>query len=179
MSAVPAPAPAAAADAQQLRRALGAFATGVTVVTVGGHTPRGMTANSFTAVSLDPPLVLVCVKRDAVMHRMLDSAVHYGVSVLGAHQEQVARHFADHSRPAGISQFQTVDWDPGEVTGVPLIRESVAHFECAVWRRFPGGDHTVYLGEVLGLGHRPDRDGLLYLHGRFRDLAPDRREVSA
>ena len=108
-------------DPRQFRDAMGHFATGVTVVTVGGDTPHGMTANSFTSVSLDPPLVLVCVGRDAVMHRALTENGHFAVSVLGAHQEPVARHFADRRRPLGQAQFDSTDWRPGPNTGAPLI----------------------------------------------------------
>ena len=109
------------ADTRLLRRAFGAFATGVTVVTVGGADPHGMTANSFTAVSLDPPLVLVCVERVAFMHNLLPKAGMFGVSVLAAGQAAVARHFADRSRPLGPEQFDVIDWRPGQLTGSPLI----------------------------------------------------------
>lgn len=108
-------------DEKQLRGTFGAFPTGVTVVTVGGDAPRGMTANSFTSVSLAPPLVLFCVNKDAVMHRSLDQSSTFSVSVLGAGQEVVARHFANRSRPAGAGQFESVDWTPGRVGDAPLI----------------------------------------------------------
>ncbi|MER6910163.1 flavin reductase family protein [Streptomyces sp. NPDC000594] len=159
-------------DPRQLRHTFGAFATGVTVVTVGGPAPRGMTANSFTAVSLDPALVLVCVGRDALMHRLLESADHFGVSILAAAQEPVARHFADRSRPLGAGQFDTVDWRPGPATGSPLIEASLARLECALWRRYEGGDHTVFLGRVVAMGRGPADEGLLFAGGRFRRLAP-------
>jgi flavin reductase len=165
--------PAAAmdtADARTLRRGYGTFATGVTIVTVGGPTPHGMTANSFTAVSLDPPLILVCVDRRTVMHTVLMETDEFGISVLAAHQEGVARYFADHRRPLGSRQFDTdtVDWWPGRVTGAPLISGALAHFECEVWRSYDGGDHTIFIGRLLSLDHRPDEDALLFLSGRFR-----------
>src|SRR5262245_22681639 len=114
-------------EQQRLRQALGSFATGVTVVTVGGGSPHGMTANSFTSVSLDPPLVLVCVERDAVMHARLEQAGTFGISVLAYQQQAVARHFADRRRPLGQAQFDPVDWHPGPVTATPLIAGAVAH----------------------------------------------------
>ncbi|MEU0743901.1 flavin reductase family protein [Streptomyces sp. NPDC006134] len=155
----------------RLRRALGSFATGVTVVTVGGAHPRGMTANSFTSVSLDPALVLLCVGNDALMNRILAEADTFAVSVLGAGQEDVARHFADRSRPPGAAQFDAVDWLPGEVCGAPLIAGAAAHFECARWRAYDGGDHTVHVGRVLALEDLPGREPLVFHGGRFRRLA--------
>ncbi|GLF98794.1 flavin reductase family protein [Streptomyces yaizuensis] len=172
-------APGDVTDPRQLRRTFGAFATGVTVVTAGGPTPHGMTANSFTAVSLDPPLVLVCVGRDAVMHRVLSTAAHFGVSILAAGQQPVARHFADRSRPLGAGQFETVGWSPGPATGAPLIDGALAQLECAAWRGYDGGDHTVFLGRVLAMRRGPGSEALLFAGGRFRLLAPDHEEVAA
>ncbi|CAL9622198.1 NADH-dependent flavin reductase (plasmid) [Streptomyces sp. enrichment culture] len=165
------PRDAAAGDPARLRRALGSFATGVTVVTVGGAHPRGMTANSFTSVSLDPALVLLCVGNDAQMNRVLAEADTFAVSVLGAGQEDVARHFADRSRPPGSAQFDAVDWLPGEMAGAPLIAGAAAHFECARWRAYDGGDHTVHVGRVLALDDLPGREPLVFHGGRFRRLA--------
>jgi flavin reductase (DIM6/NTAB) family NADH-FMN oxidoreductase RutF len=166
------------ADTKLLRRAFGTFATGVTVVTVGGDSPHGMTANSFASVSLDPPLVLVCVDRDAVMHRILAAEGSFGVSVLSAHQEAVARHFADRLRPLGLAQFETLDWQPGRHTGAPLIGGALAHFECGLWGSYEGGDHTIFVGNLLSLSRSADQDALLFVHGRFRQVAPERPERS-
>ena len=132
-------------DSTLLRRALGAFASGVTVVTVGGEHPHGMTANSFTSVSLDPPLVLVCVGRSAVMHAKMAGAGTFGVSVLAAHHERVGRHFADRTRPLGAAQFDAVDWLPGRLTGVPLIDGALVIFGGALLLT-PG-----FLSDILGL----------------------------
>ncbi|HEU5160198.1 MAG TPA: flavin reductase family protein [Streptosporangiaceae bacterium] len=176
MSAIPEPAPEVV-DTRALRKAFAAFATGVTVVTVGDPVPHAMTANSFASVSLEPPLVLVCVGRDAVMHHSLDTAATFGVSVLGDHQEAIARHFADRRRPLGSAQFDAVDWRPGRLTGAPLISGAIATFECAAWRRYDGGDHTIFLGEVLSMDRRPDEDALLFYAGGFRRLSVDESEV--
>jgi len=161
-----------------LRDAFGMFATGVTVVTVGGATPHGMTANSFTAVSLDPPLVLVCVDRNAIMHDSLSAAGGFGVSVLASGQEVVARYFADRRRPLGREQFDFVDWTPGERTGVPLIVGALAHFECSLWRSYDGGDHTIFLGNLLTLDWRAEKDALLFLSGKFRQVNREPTEVT-
>ncbi|MFF5207187.1 flavin reductase family protein [Streptosporangium sp. NPDC000396] len=167
------------ADAKSLRRAFGTFATGVTVVTTGGPIPHAMTANSFTSVSLDPPLVLVCVDRGAVMHRCLTSTGFFGVSVLASHQEAAAMHFADRWRTLGAAQFEPVDWLPGRVTGVPLLDRTLASFECELWRAYDGGDHTIFIGKVLSLHQQTDLDPMLVYKGKFRQITPDWSEVTA
>ncbi|MFF0574757.1 flavin reductase family protein [Streptosporangium saharense] len=169
----------AVADVRAMRGAFGMFATGVTVVTVGGGSPHAMTANSFTSVSLDPPLVLVCVDRGAIMHGCLTAEGSFGVSVLAAGQESLARHFSNRWRPLGIAQFDAVDWRPGPLTGSPLLAGTLARFECELWRTYEGGDHSIFVGRVLSMEQQDDRDGLLFFHGRFRRITPDRSEVSA
>jgi flavin reductase (DIM6/NTAB) family NADH-FMN oxidoreductase RutF len=148
-------------------------------VTVGGDTPHGMTANSFTSVSLDPPLVLVSVGRDAIMHDLLPAAGHFGISVLAGHQEQVARHFANRLRPLGRAQFDSVDWEPGRLTGAPLISNALAHLECGLWRSYDGGDHSIFVGHLLSLARPTDQDALLFFNGQFRQLYPHRSEMTA
>jgi flavin reductase (DIM6/NTAB) family NADH-FMN oxidoreductase RutF len=166
-------------DSGLLRRAFGTFATGVTVVTVGGANPHGMTANSFTSLSLDPPLLLVCVGRDAVMHGRLLAVRHFGVSVLAADQEHLGRHFANRWRTLGPAEFDAVDWVPGRCTGSPLIRGALAFFECALWRTYDGGDHTIFVGRLLSVEEQPDRDAMLFLHGQFRHLSEIPEEVAS
>ena len=158
-------------DTALLRRTLGAFATGVTVVTVGGEEPHGMTANSFTAVSLEPPLVLVCVERNAIMHDALQRAGMFGVSVLNAEQEALARHFAGR-RPLGAEQFRIVDSPNGELCGAPLIADAAAHFECELWRAYDGGDHTIFIGRLLAMAGTTDGNVLVFHRGRFGRLEP-------
>ncbi|MFI5929080.1 flavin reductase family protein [Micromonospora sp. NPDC051543] len=170
-------------DVVTLRRAFGTFATGVTVVTVGGELVHGMTANSFTSVSLEPPLVLVCVERQAVMHRSLMGVGTFGVSVLAADQEHIARYFASRGRPLGPAQFDEVDWRPGRVTGAPLLDGALTRFECRLLRCYDGGDHSIFLGAVLSLERCVDAEALLFLNGRFHratsatDVDLHRREV--
>ncbi|MFE9207050.1 flavin reductase family protein [Micromonospora sp. NPDC007230] len=164
-------------DTKQLRGAFGTFATGVTVVTVGGPAPHGMTANSFTSVSLDPPLVLVCVERRAVMHEALQAAGTFGVSVLAADQEKIARHFADKWRPLGRAQFDAVDWVPGRATGAPLIEGALARFECTLSRAYDGGDHTIFIGRLLSVERQREEEPVLFFRGRFRQVGAEHSEV--
>lgn len=115
-----------------LREAMAQFATGVTIVTVGGQRCHGMTANAFTSVSLDPPLVLVCVAKAARLHAAILADGCFAVSVLGGDQAHVARYFADRGRPAGMAQFDAVQWRPGACTGAPLLSGALAWLECDV-----------------------------------------------
>jgi flavin reductase len=167
------------ADTKVLRQILGTFATGVTVVTTGGPTPHGMTANAFTSVSLDPPLVLICVGQGAVMHGKL-SGGSFGVSVLASGQETIARHFANLDRPIGAAQFDGIGCNPGRLTGVPLIRDALARLECEIWERYEGGDHTIFIGRLLSVDRSAETpDGaLLFYRGRFRRLESEPSEVT-
>jgi flavin reductase (DIM6/NTAB) family NADH-FMN oxidoreductase RutF len=150
-----------------LRTVLGHFATGVTVLAAGADAPQGMTANSFTSVSLSPPLVLVCVNRAAAIHQTVLDSGSFAVSVLAGPQEHVARHFADHSRPRGRREFDIAGWSPAPNTGAPVINGALAWIECELAATYDGGDHSIFLGAVLASGHEPTRDALLFFGGRF------------
>lgn len=152
----------------RLRTVLGRFATGVAVVTAGREIPQGMTANSFTSVSLDPPLVLVCVARTAALHATVLAEGGFAVSVLAADQAHLARHFADHRRPRQGREFDTVDTFPGHSTGAPLIAGALAWLECSLTAVHDGGDHSILLGRVLGLSLGTADEPLLYFAGAFR-----------
>lgn len=161
-----------AVDPALHRRVVGRFATGVTVVaTRAGGVDHAMTVNSFTSVSLDPVLVLVCVDRTSRFHdAVLDSGV-WGVSVLAADQESVSRVFATRGQERD-AQFAGVPVHPGAVTGVPLVDGALATLECRTDSTLGAGDHTVVVGRVLSLDV-PDEaaEPLLYLEGRYRTLS--------
>ena len=154
-------------DKGQLRSIFGQFATGVTVVAAGGETPCGMTANSFTSVSLDPPVILICLTRDSELCKAVLREGRFAVSVLAADQEDVARYFANHARPRGAEEFGTVPWSPGPGTGAPVLDDAVAWFDCALVTSHDGGDHEIFIGSVLASGAEPQRDALLFFRGGF------------
>jgi flavin reductase (DIM6/NTAB) family NADH-FMN oxidoreductase RutF len=160
-----------ALDQRTLSAVFGQYATGITVVTAGRETPRGMTVNSFTSVSLDPALVLVCVKREAAVHRAIIDDGAFAISVLSAVQEQEARYFADSSRPRGAAEFASVDWRPGASTGAPVISGALAWLECRLGEVHAGGDHSIFLGEVLSTAQGDGAKALLFYGGRFRHMA--------
>lgn len=157
--------------ARQLRAVGGQFATGVTVVTAHGLLdPHGMTANSFATVSVDPPMVLVCVRGDARMAAVLQTGVLVGFSVLSSDHQDVAKYFANSSRGTGNDQFSAHAWSAGPLTGLPLLDDSLAWFECEVAEIVPAGDHNVILAKVLGLEVDPSVDDpLVFFRGRFHE----------
>jgi flavin reductase (DIM6/NTAB) family NADH-FMN oxidoreductase RutF len=115
--------------------------------------------------------VLVCVVRDALMHKVLDEVGRFAVSVLAADQEDLARYFSDSGRPMGMPQFLPVAWHSAPVTGAPLLDGALAYLECDVEAAYGGGDHTVFLGRVRWVERaKPDGDPLLYFGGRYRRL---------
>jgi flavin reductase (DIM6/NTAB) family NADH-FMN oxidoreductase RutF len=156
-----------------LRSVFGTFATGITVVTASSDAPLGMTANSFTSVSLSPPLVLVCVKRDAAMHAAILEDEMFAVSVLSSGQEQLAKYFANRKRPRGEEEFALHDWVPGSHSGAPILAGALAWMECRLTAVYDGGDHSIFLGSVLDLGRGTGDDALLFHGGRFHRLIPD------
>jgi len=137
-------------DPLDLRRAFGCFVTGVTIVTAidSEGRPRGFTANSFTSVSLDPPLVLVCIARTAGSFPLFSRTAHFAINILSEQQRPISSRFA--SKQA--DKFAGVAWQPGE-TGSPLIEGTVAWVDCRMERQIDAGDHLILLGRVLAFGH--------------------------
>jgi flavin reductase (DIM6/NTAB) family NADH-FMN oxidoreductase RutF len=162
-------------SAAEFRNTVGMFATGVTVVTTSVDSVlHGMTANAFASVSLDPLLVLVCVDREAGMHGLLPEADHFAVTILSAEQETDSVHFASSRRPQGRDQFDDVAWHHAPVSGCPVLSRGVAYVDCRVTEQHPGGDHTIFLGEVVDLEIlRADADPLLWFGGGYRRLVTD------
>jgi len=152
-------------DETGFRRACGHFATGVAVATVcdAAGAPHGLTVNSFTSVSLRPPLVLVCVDYSCAILPLFRAAGHYGISVLSVEQQELSARFAK----KGQDRFDGLAWTPG-TTGVPLIPEALAHFECAVRQTIEAGDHAVFIAQVVRTTHREGRPLLYYGSGYQR-----------
>jgi flavin reductase (DIM6/NTAB) family NADH-FMN oxidoreductase RutF len=157
--------------AKAFRTAMGRFPTGVTVLsTYAGDTPLVMTASSFTSVSLDPLLVLVCVARSTRFHPAVLESGRWGVSFLAAHQEAMSRRFAVHGRDLDES-LEDVPTHAGPATGVPLLDGSLVLLECRTTAVHPGGDHTIVVGEVVGLEVGADPTPALVWHrGDYRVL---------
>jgi flavin reductase len=153
------------------RAALGSFPTGVTVMTaVVDGVPHGMTANAVSSVSLEPPMVLVCVDRSAHMASVVERSGRFALSFLAADQSELSTHFADPARGLGGEEFDGVAHEPG-VLGLPLLAGAIAHVECEVDRIVPAGDHLVVLGVVVALDSTT-RAPLAYLRRAYGVIAP-------
>lgn len=152
-------------DSGTFRKAMGTFATGVTVVTsVKGEAVVGMTANSFTSISLDPPLVLVSVGKNLSMHAVLKETKRFGVTVLGAEQVDASNYFAGKRTPE-VEATLSYDWHED----IPMLSGGLAGIACRLWAEYDGGDHTLFIGEVQGLRVTSSENPLLYFGG-YRTL---------
>jgi len=166
-------------DTDTFRSVMGQFATGVTVVTLPTEPPHGITVNAFSSVSLDPPLVLVCIDHDTRAYELLEgegddgeSADGYCVNVLTADQRDLGEHFAD---------IVDLDRDPFEVdptrtavSGAPVFEDSLAYADCTVEAAHEAGDHTIYLGRVGSAAVLdPDAAPVTFHDGEWGTIASD------
>ena len=157
-------------DPRELRSAFGAFITGVTVVTTrdSGGLPVGFTANSFSSVSLDPPLLLVCPGRFLSSFEVFSNCSHFSISVLAEGQEQVSNIFAGFKG----DRFARISHE-ADANGVPVIAGAAASFSCATEQVIPAGDHCILIGRVTGFSHSAKR-GLGYSGGHYFSLGMER-----
>ncbi len=153
-------------DSTAQRRIMGRFATGVTVVTTGKDDQiHGMTANAVTSLSLDPPLILVAVDRRGSMYGHLKQNAFFAVNVLRADQEALSRRFA----APGPKDFSDLGLTTA-ATGAPILSDAIAYADCRVVEVLPGGDHDIFIGEILA-GDGRDGLPLLFYAGKYAQLA--------
>jgi 3-hydroxy-9,10-secoandrosta-1,3,5(10)-triene-9,17-dione monooxygenase reductase component len=157
-------------DDRRFRDVFGHFATGVTIITaMDGDEPVGMAANSFTSLSLDPPLVLFCVAHSSSTWPRIEGAGVFAVNILGEGHEDLCRLFAQ----KGADRFGATPWRNG-VSGSPVLEEAIAYLDCTFEAEYPGGDHKIVVGRVLDVDVRDDARPLLFykgMYGRIRDDA--------
>lgn len=162
----------AAVHPDRFREALASWAGGVTVVTTRhAGLVYGITVSSFSSLSLDPLLVLVCLQNSNRLAGMIQEARRFGVSILAEKQDDVARWFAVSGRepiPA-FEDFPTVEM----ATGSPIIAGAIAQIDCTLEQALPGGDHTIMVGRVVGAGSDPHQRPLLYFRRTYRTLDVD------
>lgn len=153
-------------DPSAFRATLGRFASGITVITArdADGVDVGMTVSAFSSLSLDPPLVLVCIDRAASVGPVLETVESFGVNVLSDEQEAISRRFAERD----VDRFNGVAYTRGH-SGVPLLDGALAQLECRVTERHPGGDHTILIGAVESVEIH-EGNPLLYYRGGYRRL---------
>src|SRR5262245_35441279 len=153
-------------ESKELRRVMGLFATGVTVLTTRDDDgrPYGLTANAVTSLSLAPPLLLICIDKNAESHPHFLTSRCFVVNILGEDQEDLSGRFAK----SGGDKFGGIPFSTNQ-DGVPVLEDTLAHLECRIIETHEGGDHVIHIGEVR---HAEVRGGkpLLYFQGRYRHL---------
>ncbi|MCU0226167.1 MAG: flavin reductase family protein [Bryobacterales bacterium] len=153
-------------DAAVFRDFCARFASGVTITTVldTDGQPQGLTASSFTSVSLSPPLILVCINHNSGVLRHFRNASHFAVNILHAGQQELSNRFA----VKATHRFDGIPWSPGPA-GSPLLDECLAHIECATQQIVDAGDHAVFFGEVIA-AQVNENSPLLYYHRGYHIL---------
>jgi len=153
-------------DDRRFRDVFGHFATGVTIVTaMDGDEPVGMAANSFTSLSLDPPLVLFCVAESSSTWPRMKGAGNFAVNILGEDHEALCRLFAQ----KGADRFGQTAWHCG-VSGAPVLDEAIAYIDCEMEAEYPGGDHNIIVCRVLDLDMREGARPLLFYKGSYSKM---------
>ena len=153
-------------DDKQFRSVLGHFATGVTIITaMDGEEPVGMAANSFTSLSLDPPLILFCVAHTSSTWPRIEEAGTFAVNILGEDHEALSNLFAK----KGAERFSQTPWRVG-VSGAPVLEEAIAYLDCRFEAEYPGGDHKIIVGRVLDLDMREGSRPLLFFKGGYERM---------
>lgn len=157
-------------DPRSFRKALGCFATGVTVVTTlhpETKAPAGVTVSAFSSLSLDPPLVLFCLGTQTSSIDSFKKYGHFAINVLSESQRDQSIRFASRSEDKWAGQ----KWEQG-LAGVPLLSGCIATLECKLVNTVEGGDHTIFVGEVQNLTHQEGGSPLIYFRGAYLDFGP-------
>lgn len=155
------------------RKAMGAFATGVTIITVDlNGEVHGMTANAFTSVSLDPMLVLVCVDHSTRTHAHLHSKKRFGINVLGEEHRAISEYYARPERTHERAEAEAGARFDRTGHGTPILHGSLAYLECRLHSSEEAGDHTIFIAEVEDVVVR-DGDPLLFFRGKYRKVGED------
>lgn len=158
------------AERRRLRDLMARFATGVTVV-AARHGPllAGMTANAIASISVDPPLMMASVAHKAETHGAILGSHAFAISVLAADQRELAECFAQPTTAAKLTRFCDAAWHEAE-SGSPILEGALAYFDCRLVSRYDGGDHTIFLGEIVAAGFREDAEPLLWYASGFHRL---------
>jgi len=156
---------------RSLRDLMGRFATGVSIVAARqGPLLAGMTANAIASISVDPPIMMASIARRAETHGAIIGSHAFAISVLSRDQRAVADCFAQPTTADKLKRFCDAEWHEAE-TGSPILEGALAYFDCRLTARHDGGDHTVFLGEIVAAGFREDAEPLLWYASAYREMA--------
>ena len=159
-------------EGRRLRDLMARFATGVTVV-AARHGPllAGMTANAVASISIDPPLMMASIGQKSETHAAITASHSFAISVLAAGQRPLADCFARPTTAEKLTGFCEAAWHEAE-TGSPVLEGALAYFDCRLSAQHEGGDHTIFVGEIVAAGFRDDAVPLLWYASGYRELAP-------
>jgi flavin reductase (DIM6/NTAB) family NADH-FMN oxidoreductase RutF len=154
-------------DQKEFRKTLGTFATGITVVTAmhENSVPVGITVNSFTSVSLDPPLILWCLDNEAESYKVFANCKNFAIHILHQEQEAISQTFAT----KGSDKFSGLEWETGEL-GSPILKDCASYFQCETETSYEGGDHIILLGRVKAVQTNADKQPLIYHASNYHSL---------
>jgi flavin reductase (DIM6/NTAB) family NADH-FMN oxidoreductase RutF len=160
-------------ERRRLRDLMARFATGVSVV-AARHGPllAGMTANAIATISIDPPLMMASIARKAETHGAIIGSHAFAISILADDQQALADCFARPTTARKLTGFCDAAWHEAE-TGSPILDGALAFFDCRLTQRYDGGDHTIFLGEIVAAGFRDDAEPLLWYASGYRRLSTD------
>jgi flavin reductase (DIM6/NTAB) family NADH-FMN oxidoreductase RutF len=153
---------------REFRNVVGRFATGVAVVTAYDEEEYGLTVNSFTSVSLEPPMILVCIDKGSNTHQHILKSARFAVNILSAQQEEISRLFARHELRAERFVGVTIK----RKSKPPLLKDCLASLDCKVAAVYDGGDHTIFLGEVEAIHHGGAGTPLVFYNGKYATTEP-------
>jgi flavin reductase (DIM6/NTAB) family NADH-FMN oxidoreductase RutF len=155
-----------------MRDLMARFATGVSVV-AARHGPllAGMTANAIASISVDPPHMVASIARKAETHGAIVGSHAFSISILAADQQALAECFARPTTASKLTGFCGAAWHEAE-TGSPILEGAIAYFDCRLLERHDGGDHTIFIGEIVAAGYREDAEPLLWYASAYRRLSP-------
>ncbi len=164
-------APLTADETRRLRDMMARFATGVTVVAARyGPLLAGMTANAIASISIDPPLMMAAISLRSETHRAIRDSHSFAASVLSADQRGLADCFAQSTTAIKLRRFCDAPWHEAE-TGSPILDGSIAYFDCRLVAQHPGGDHTIFVGEIVAAGYDEELEPLIWFGSRYRRLS--------
>ncbi len=164
--------PMTADQQRELRWMMGRFATGVTVVAARqGPFLSGMTANAIASISVDPPMMMASIGRRSETHTAIVGSHSFAISVLSAEQRELAECFAQPVTATKLKRFCDAPWHEAE-TGSPILEGAIAYFDCRLVARYDGGDHSIFLGEVVAAGYEERAEPLIFFAGAYRRLEP-------
>lgn len=152
---------------EEFKEAVGKFPTGVAVISTA-HDDKlwGFTANSFVSVSLNPPLISFCRKKESGSFEAFNASSHFTINILASDQAEISKHFAQSMQ----DKFKDIDYEISNLTGSPLIKGAVCFIECTKYKQFECGDHVIFVGEVIKTKINQDKNSLIYFSKSYKEI---------